>query len=118
MASKEGMLAKVNRHYVEMTGLVVDDQQMPLDAAHLEEHLDEVMSELLKLDVHDPAVSAAASKGLVEISVQVDAGTVEDAFVVGSSAIRTAIHAAGGSTPHWELQVQGVASRRAGLVDA
>jgi hypothetical protein len=72
----------------------------------LEQHLDDLMNELLKLercnlDIHDPSVGGTLTTGDVEIELTVD--VPEDQAVQRTRAIiRTAIHAAGGSTPRWD----------------
>lgn len=72
----------------------------------LEEHLDNLMDELLKLEkcnaeFHDPSVGATLSTGEVEIECMVDA-TADEAVALARPILRTAIHAAGGATPRWD----------------
>jgi hypothetical protein len=73
----------------------------------LEQHLDELMNELLKLekcnaDVHDPSVGATLSTGAVEIELAVDLPAADEAVKRSRHIVRTAIHAAGGFTPRWD----------------
>jgi hypothetical protein len=77
-------------------GEVLDDP-----AASIEQHLDAVMDQLLELDLVDADISARLELGEVEITILVEAPSPEDAAKLGLSDIRTAVHAAGGSTPNW-----------------
>lgn len=71
----------------------------------LEEHFDQVMEELVKLEacnenVHDPALAAdldAFPKVQVEVELLVD-GVGPEALETGATILRTAIHSAGGFT--------------------
>lgn len=72
----------------------------------IDAHLDDVMSHLIELEEADPRLSnadlsAKLSTGHTEISIAVEA-PADEAMAVGMSAIRSAIHAAGGSTPAWD----------------
>lgn len=69
----------------------------------LQDHLDLVMEELLRLAVEDPSIGATGKTGEVEISVTVEADDLDTALTAGGTAIRSAIHAAGGSTPDWSV---------------
>jgi hypothetical protein len=69
----------------------------------LAEHLDAVMEELVDLGAADPAVGARLDANEVEVSVSVEADTLDEAQTTGNSMIRSAIHAAGGSTPDWRI---------------
>lgn len=84
----------------------------------LDEHTDVVMEQLLALegaDLEDSAVGVNLATGRVEIEVVAHGPNFEAAIDVGSSAIRTAIHAAGGSTPDWTVTP---VAQHAELVDA
>jgi hypothetical protein len=76
--------------------------------AYLEAQLDEVMAQLLELEespdlqVTDSDISATLADGRVEISVVIEADSLDKATVVGHGAIRSAVHAAGGHTPGWQ----------------
>lgn len=72
-------------------------------AEDLAEHLDAVMEELVDLGVDDPAVGARLGAGEVEISISLDADSLDAAQAEGNATIRTAIHAAGGATPGWRI---------------
>lgn len=72
--------------------------------ADLDEHTDAVMEELLKLEsaeLSDADIAASLESGEVSVSVVAEAPTFEEAAALGDSAIRAAIHAAGGHTPEW-----------------
>ena len=71
------------------------------DLSELETLLDAVMEELVKLDVTDPSIGGTLSDGDVELSLAVEAETLENATANVFGTIRTAIHAAGGGTPGW-----------------
>jgi hypothetical protein len=86
------------------------------DLSDLEQLLDAVMEELIKLRVTDPSIGGALSDGDIEFSVAVEDETLEDATTSAFGTIRTAIHAAGGGTPGWpEFRGEGV---KVQLVDA
>lgn len=65
-------------------------------------HLDTVMAELVALGTTDPAVGADAEARIVEIELVAESVDLLDAIRDALADIRTAIHAAGGSTPDWE----------------
>ena len=86
------------------------------DLSRLEQALDRVMEELVKLDVTDPSIGGTLSDGDIEFSLAVEADTLEKATASVFGTIRTAIHAAGGGTPGWpEFRGEGVTAQ---LVDA
>lgn len=73
--------------------------------ADLDDHTDAVMDELLKLEnenICDSDVSADLEEHTVEISIVASAETFDEAASLADATIRTAIHAAGGSTPKWK----------------
>ena len=68
--------------------------------------LDQVMSELLALEectdgLADSAIGLDLATMTAEISVSVEADSPETAISIAMGSIRTAIHAAGGSTVGW-----------------
>jgi hypothetical protein len=88
-----------------------------LDGGDVSEHVGRVMSELVTLadcndHVSDPAVGLDAATGHVEVELVVDATSAGAAADFGFDVIRTAIHAAGGSTPGW-----GDVSERTGHIE-
>ena len=86
------------------------------DLRGLEKLLDAVMDELVKLDVTDPSIGGTLTDGDIELTLAVEADTLEKATASVFGTIRAAIHAAGGGTPGWpEFRGEGV---RAQLVDA
>jgi hypothetical protein len=100
----------------EMLFNVVIQARFTGDPDGLEQALDRVMEELVKLDVTDPSIGGTLSDGDVEFSLAVEADTLEKATASAFGTIRTAIHAAGGGTPGWpEFRGEGVTAQ---LVDA
>ncbi|MGH2790205.1 MAG: hypothetical protein ACRDJ0_04385 [Actinomycetota bacterium] len=84
-----------------------------LTSERAEEELDLVMDNLLRINAEDPAIGVDTSEGQVEISVTVEAERLDDAVQIGGVVIGTAIHAAGGHTPGWEVDwCEGRAIRR------
>lgn len=74
-------------------------------ATALFEHADSVMEELLLLEakdnIMDSAVSADHAANQVTIELVGCGSDGMDALLHGITAMRSAIHAAGGATPHW-----------------
>lgn len=71
----------------------------------LDAQTDAVMDHLVDLedaDLSDSSMDVIFSEKLVTISVLSRNKTLEGALEHASGAIRTAIHAAGGSTPDWK----------------
>lgn len=70
-------------------------------------HVSLVMEELAKLvsvdgsQISDPALSLDAAERTVVVELEALGDTYPAAANIGLSAIRTAIHAAGGFTPNW-----------------
>ncbi|MFW6087155.1 MAG: hypothetical protein ACODAG_08125 [Myxococcota bacterium] len=99
-------------------------------AAFLEQHLEQVMENLLSAEaqgvIRDPDISAKLAENRVEISVLVEAETPAEAVNLGTQIIRTAIELAGGYTlqdgprerPEWELDVDTFCQRPVDLIDA
>ena len=81
-----------------------DGRPVPHDPDELDRHLEDIQDQLLELGADDATVSATLASGDVEISVTVEASTLDEATERGSSVIRTAIHAAGGFTPNWSVE--------------
>ncbi|MEU7077301.1 MULTISPECIES: hypothetical protein [Streptomyces] len=76
-----------------------------LSDQYLEEHLERLQEELLKLedcntDLHDSGVGGSLASGEVEIELFVDL-PLDEAVRRARHVVRTAIHAAGGFTPSW-----------------
>lgn len=76
-----------------------------LSEQYLEDHLERLQEELLKLedcndDVHDSGVGGSLASGEVEIELSVDR-PLDEAVSRARHVVRTAIHAAGGFTPSW-----------------
>ena len=65
------------------------------------------MDELINLGIEDPAIGARIEAREVEISVSVDADSLDDAAKRGNAAIRSAVHAAGFGTPGWSVDWTG-----------
>lgn len=91
------------RFVVRLSGrIIVRDSEYStvLDAsAVIEQHLDDVMDQLLELDAQDPSIEL--SHDLVEFSVLVTASNPLLATEDAGTILRTAIHAANGGTPDW-----------------
>lgn len=69
-----------------------------------EQHTDELMDELLKLEsdtIRDVDVAGSLTERCVEISVYAIGEDFDAATELADAAIRTAIHAANGHTPDW-----------------
>lgn len=106
----------VKRFIVTVVGTTEVPQPEALDAL-----TDQVMDELVALEsasLKDADVSATLTQGLVDITIVGVADDFDEATVIANSAIRTAIHAAGGHTPKWETPVFSATSASADLVDA
>lgn len=72
----------------------------------LDAHTDAVMDQLLAIEsvndnLMDSDLDAVLSKNLVTVSLVAIASSFDQAEMDANSAIRSAIHAAGGSTPEW-----------------
>lgn len=107
----EGRNVKVTVTY---EGRVVTD--IPPDT--IEACLDDVMEELLRLGALDPAVGATLATREVEVSVVVEAPSLDEAVKVGSATIRSAIHCAGGHTPGWDVAVLQIGTAHEPLVES
>lgn len=86
----------------------IDLMIIPSEATELAVH--DLMSELLKLEecdvrVGNSSVSATVSTGDVSIEVGVREETYDQAVELASATLRTAIHAVGGNTADWNVQV-------------
>ena len=71
--------------------------------------LDRVMEHLLEIEAEDLRLSDAAlafdgDAGVVEVSIASDGVTLDEALLQADHAVRSAIDAAGGSTPNWASQ--------------
>lgn len=101
------------------------------EAQLLEEHLDQVVDELMTLEegderLSDADLSASLAVGDVELSIVVEAANTDEANQIGAGTIRCAIHAAGGATPGWDnaqastwaLDVAETTQRKLDLADA
>lgn len=91
---------------VSMVGrvAVVGHAAEPVNEGELiEGHLDEVMDELLQLKATDPVIDLNLARNEVTMSLLIEATDPLTATNAASGLIRTAIHAAGGSTPDWPV---------------
>lgn len=86
-----------------------------VDPEELDAHLSEVMEELLNLAARDATVGSTLVTGEVEVSISVEADSVEDATRKGIGTIRAAVHATGASTAGWD--VDWVANETTRIVD-
>lgn len=85
----------------------------PASDSDLADHVDCVMQELLKLEdctpeLGDAAIGLDSDRGKVEIELTIAVDDLADAVGVGKSAIRAAVHAAGGYTLGWDEKAVGV----------
>ena len=87
---------RMMRFLVSLQGVIVADSD-----EDVEEHLDQVMEELMHLRTCDPSIDAGLADGSVCISVVVDSSNPLDAITQASGSLRSAIHAAGGGTADW-----------------
>lgn len=76
------------------------------ETAQVPNELDRVMQELLLLEgctdrLSDSAIGLDLDELVAEISVSVDAPSLDEGISIALGSIRTAIHAAGGSTAGW-----------------
>ena len=85
----------------EIPELARYETQRALNLDGLEQMLDGVMEELLKLEATDPSISGTLPDGDIEFSLAVEAETLEEALLSAFGTIRTAIHAAEGATAGW-----------------
>lgn len=82
-------------------------------------HLDIVMDELLGLEtdsLFDSDISAELTTGTMQITVSAKAVDFDQALSIADSAIRAAIHSAGGHTPNWQTPVFDAIAQSAELV--
>ncbi len=78
-----------------------DGVQPENEAELLEAHLDTVMQELEKLGASDTVIDLDLGVSRVTFEVLVEAPNPLEAVSTASTQIRSAIHAAHGSTPDW-----------------
>lgn len=84
-----------------------------IDADGLLDQVDEITQHLTELEdctpgLLDNSIGIDTSTGMFEAEITIEADKAEDAFSAGMSCLRSAIHAAGGSTPDWdEVQPDG-----------
>jgi hypothetical protein len=91
------------------------------DAEGLDVHTDLVMDELMKLEsdiITDSDITASLADAIVSVTTVAAAESFEEATDIAQSTIRTAIHAAGGSTPQWAAPVFAPTASAAELVIA
>lgn len=79
----------------------------PSDDAALDDHVDQMMRQLLTLEDCDPRIADSAvgcntATGEVEIELTAAGSSPADAMQLAESSLRAAIHAAGGFTPGWD----------------
>jgi len=79
------------------------------DQEGLERDCATIMEELQKLStsgcrISDPAVSLDMQNSMVTLEVEAAGEDFDDALSVAESCFRSAIHAAGGFTPTWDVE--------------
>lgn len=86
-------------YYIELS-FAVDDDGVPSD---LEPMIDPLLTAFDDVvDVTDVDLGADLAKAQMDVCMHVDAESEVAAYEVAMTAARTAIHAAGHSTPGWE----------------
>ena len=71
------------------------------DTLSVREFYESVMDKLALLEVLSPSLCGELSTGAVAINLQLEAGSIDEVVTRGMGALRTAIHASGGSTVDW-----------------
>lgn len=89
--------------HVEIGLTILHADQAPEDVACLRAFLDEAYEQFRKLDVIDPELLSVAGEGRATFSSYIDTDHYTEAIQRASAAVRTAIHAAGGSTGLWDV---------------
>ncbi|MFI6999044.1 helix-turn-helix domain-containing protein [Nocardia sp. NPDC050175] len=84
---------------------------IPGDEREVAKHISEVSSVLGTLDQVLAASVDRQMDGVVRLKLRVTAHDLLDAGNVSTSAIRAAIHTAGGNTPGWEKAVEDIVSK-------
>ncbi len=69
----------------------------------LENHLNDVMTELVELSAVDPSLSVDYEVSSVDVELVAGGSDILGAAKLALSQVRTAIHAAGGNTQDWFL---------------
>lgn len=97
--TSDSITLKIEWAFSVTTGAQISDDQ-------LVQHVGEVMDELLSLEdagspIGDAALSLDTAERTVLVELAATGPTYPDAAASGLSAIRAAIHAAGGHTPEW-----------------
>jgi hypothetical protein len=98
------MLGSPHVNYqVTLEGLAVPRQAeaQPLDADRLEAHLERVMDELVRLRAQDATVGGTLARGVVEVSVVVEAKDLESALERAQAVVRISLERADGSSREW-----------------
>jgi hypothetical protein len=101
----------------DVDGVVCDSPEVEIERA-----FDSTMQELLKLDIIDPSVFGSVRAGEIIMSCIVEAESWDEAVMRADSAFRSALHAAGVSTPQWDSPLCRIdytpVAKNAKLVDA
>jgi tRNA threonylcarbamoyladenosine modification (KEOPS) complex Pcc1 subunit len=88
-----------------MTSQLAIEWTAQVSGPDLPTHSERVMEALLKEEascaIQDSAVSLNLADGLITLELVAEGADTSEAVAVAMSAIRAAIHAAGGSTPDW-----------------
>jgi hypothetical protein len=69
-------------------------------------------------DVIDPDLGATLTTGRLDVSMLVEADTLEAALTKAATATRAAVHAVGVATPGWEDLIREIGAEAKALVDA
>lgn len=96
MASADELLAGADMSYfTTFEGHVLDAVGEPLPADQIEHSLDAILGVLLELGVADATVGGTLARGLIEISMTVEAATLEEAQHLSNALLAKAIHSLG-----------------------
>jgi hypothetical protein len=81
------------------------------DPDALEKFFDLLTDEMAELDADNLGVGATLSAGTFEVTLTLQADTIEQAAANAIALLRTAIHAAGGATPGWDVKFLAASTR-------
>jgi len=81
--------------------VTMDEGEVIAVPAIIEQHLDDVMDELITLAAEDPMIDVDFDAGTVQFRLVIAATNPLLASIQASGTLRAAIHASGGRTPDW-----------------
>lgn len=98
--------------YVTFEGYITDEMGTILSPDEVERSLEAILDELLARGVPDSTVGGTLARAVIEISVTVEAKSLEEAQAKGLGIILEAIHSAGGYTHEVEVDWVAATMRR------